>query len=133
MLINTGTPRSVQGHGISGALFGLILSSAYELANCQKGVCDKKATLKRVGKATLEGGIIAASGIAAANALGDESKSPFISALQALTFVGVGIAGVYAVDKLSQSVKNEALSASEITQKPTQTRLARHHRRRKMT
>lgn len=129
MLLNTGTPRSVQGHGVSGALFGLILSAAFELNNCKKGVIDKKAAAKRISKATLEGGIIAASGIAAANALGDESKSPILSTLQAMSYVGVGIAGVYAINKLMQSPQNSTLQINKSSQsaitKNTQKRAKR--------
>lgn len=129
MLLNTGTPRSVQGHGVSGALFGLILSTAFELNNCKKGVIDKKAAAKRISKATLEGGIIAASGIAAANALGDESKSPILSTLQAMSYVGVGIAGVYAINKLMQSPQNSTLQINKSSQsaitKNTQKRAKR--------
>lgn len=129
MLLNTGTPRSVQGHGVSGALFGLILSTAFELNNCKKGVIDKKAAAKRISKATLEGGIIAASGIAAANALGDESKSPILSTLQAMSYVGVGIAGVYAINKLIQSPQNSTLQINKSSQsaitKNTQKRAKR--------
>lgn len=129
MLLNTGTPRSVQGHGVSGALFGLILSAAFELNNCKKGVVDKKAAAKRISKATLEGGIIAASGIAAANALGDESKSPILSTLQAISYVGVGIAGVYAINKLMQSPQNSTLQINKSSQsaitKNTQKRAKR--------
>lgn len=102
MIIDTGTPRSVKGHAVSGALFALMLSSAYEYAGFKAGQKDKKLIGKNIAKATLEGGIIAASGIAAANELGSSNKSVLRSSLEALGYVSVGIAGVYALNKFMQ-------------------------------
>lgn len=102
MIIDTGTPRSVKGHAVSGAFFVLMLSSAYEYASYKAGQKDKKSISKSIAKATLEGGIIAASGIAAANALGNSDKGAFRSALEALTYVSVGAASVYALNQFMQ-------------------------------
>lgn len=102
MIINTGTPRSVKGHAVSGAAFAFMLSSAYEFAKYQQGQKDKQLIAKNIIQATIEGGIIAASGIAASNTLGDRSKTPIRSSLEALAYLGVGIAGVYAVNKIAQ-------------------------------
>ena len=103
MIIDTGTARSVKGHAVSGAFFAFLLSSAYEYASLKDGQKDKKDAMKNIAKATLEGGIIAASGIAAANALGDSEKGAFRNALEALGYVSVGVASIYALNKFTQA------------------------------
>lgn len=103
MIINTGLARSVKGHAVSGALFAFMLSSTYEYMGYKEGKKDKKLITKNIAKATIEGGIIAASGIAASNALGDKTKSPLLNSLEALTYVGVGIASIYALNKFTQN------------------------------
>lgn len=102
MIIDTGTARSVQGHAVSGALFAFMLSSAYEYMGFKEGQRDSKRLAKNVAKATIEGGIIAATGIAAANALGNSEKGALRSTLEAIGYVSVGIAGVYALNKFTQ-------------------------------
>lgn len=123
MILDTGTPRSVKGHAVSGAIFALVLSSAYEYA--KKGQKDKKALAKRIAKASIEGGIVAASGIAAANALGDKDKGAFRNAFEALLCVGAGIAGVYAVDKIMSGEKIALLD----TIKPSKSPIFKPNRR----
>lgn len=103
MLINTGTPRSIKGHAVSGAIFAFMLSSSYEYFNYKQGRKDKKSATKDILRASIEGGIIAASGIGASNALGDRTKSPLRNTLEALAYVGVGFASLYALDKIMQN------------------------------
>lgn len=102
MIIDTGTARSVQGHAVSGALFAFMLSSAYEYMSFKDGQRDNKRLAKNVAKATIEGSIIAATGIAAANALGNSEKGVIRNTLEAVGYVSVGIAGVYALNKFIQ-------------------------------
>lgn len=100
MLINTGTPRSVKGHAVSGAIFAFMLSSSL---NYKQGRKDKKSATKDILRASIEGGIIAASGIGASNALGDRTKSPLRNTLEALAYVSVGFASLYALNKIMQN------------------------------
>ena len=60
MIINTGMPRSITGHALSGGVIALILSGAYEILKVQKGEISQKEALKNTAVATLEGGIIKA-------------------------------------------------------------------------
>lgn len=103
MLINTGTPRSVKGHAVSGAIFAFMLSSSYAYLNYKQGRKDKKSATKDILKASIEGGIIAASGIGASNALGDRTKSPLRNSLEALGYISIGFAGLYALNKIMQN------------------------------
>lgn len=187
MILNTGKPRSVVGHAVSGAFFALILNAANslesgynkafaddefkdkmpskdaefsqkngensqksgvlarkkgeksgvliqknhtkdgknELINAQNSLENgienaefshkkgKKSTAKALIKASLEGGIIAASGIAAANALGDKRKSPLNSTLSAIFCVGAGVAGLYALNQLLNGEKFTLLNSKK--------------------
>lgn len=103
MIINTGTPRSVKGHAVSGAIFAFMLSSSYEYMIYKRGQKDAKNSAKKIIRASLEGAIVAASGIAASNALGDRTKSPLRNSLEALSYVSMGIAGIYVVNKFTQN------------------------------
>lgn len=103
MIINTGTPRSVKGHAVSGGIIALMLTSANEYLKYEHKKVDKKEVAKNIIKASAQGALITASGIAAANALGNGSKSGIRSGIEALAYVGVGIAGVYAINKLAES------------------------------
>lgn len=100
MIVNTGAKRSVVGHAFSGAFIGFILSSAYGYSKYKNGEIDKNIAIKNTIKATIEGGIVTASAIAATNAIGDINKTPLQSTIEAVSYVGVGIAGVYGVDKI---------------------------------
>ena len=98
MLINTGTPRSIQGHIISGSVIGLVLSGATEYANYQQNKITKQEALNNTLKAALQGGIITAAGIGAANAIGDNTKSPIQNTLEAGAYIVVGMAAIYAIN-----------------------------------
>lgn len=104
MVINTGTPRSISGHAVSGAIIGLMLSGAYEYNKYKKGEVSKSQAIRTTLQATLEGGIITASGIAATNALGNVAKKPLQNTLEALSYVALGVAGVYGVQQLFSAI-----------------------------
>ena len=116
MILDTGTPRSVKGHAASGAFIAFVLTAAKEYA--KTGQKDKRSLAKTLIKAALEGGIITASGIAAANALGDKDKGGFRNVFEALFCVGAGIAGVYAVDKFMSGEKIALLDAIKPSKAP---------------
>lgn len=100
MIINTGMPRSIAGHALSGGVIALILSGAYEYSKVQKGEISQKEALKNTAIATLEGGIITACGIAAANSLGS-TQSPLKNLLEAATLVAIGMASIYGIQTLA--------------------------------
>lgn len=100
MIVNTGAPRSIVGHAVSGAIIGLMIGGAYGYSRYKKGEIDKNTAIKNTLKSTIEGGIITASGIAASNAIGDSSKSPARSMFEALSYISIGIAGAYSVNNV---------------------------------
>ncbi|MGP1450616.1 MAG: hypothetical protein ACTTJS_05785 [Wolinella sp.] len=110
MVINTGTPRSVMGHFVSGSLAALLISSASNYRRVKNGELDiQKAgidTLKR----TLQGGVVAASAISAANHIGKNNGY-----FQALASLSVGMASVYAIERGAELI--ESNKTKKITHK----------------
>ena len=94
MTINTGSPRSVTGNMISGALAAGMVATALSYAKYKKAEFSKEEAIKQSLKLTLQGGLATGSAIAAANALG---RSSWLGVLGSLS---VGIAGIYGVEKL---------------------------------
>jgi len=92
--INTGTPRSVAGNMISGALAAGMVATALSYTKYKQAELSKEEAIKQSLKLTLQGGIATGSAIAAANALGRNSWLGLLSSLS------VGIAGIYGVEKL---------------------------------
>ncbi|MDR0761687.1 MAG: hypothetical protein LBF13_01410 [Campylobacteraceae bacterium] len=84
--IDTGTPRSVTGHFVSGLLTAGIL--AY------KSNSGKKITLKKGVKIAVQSGAAAASAIAATNYIG---HSKYFNAAVSLA---VGVGALYLIEKL---------------------------------
>lgn len=94
MTINTGTPRSVTGNLVSGALAAGMVATALAYTKYKQGELGKEEAIKQSLKLSLQGGIATGSAIAAANALG---RSSWLGVLGSLT---VGVAGIYGVEKL---------------------------------
>ena len=101
-VIDTGEPRNVIGHMVSGAVASAIVSGSInykkikdEQISSQDGITD---TIKK----TSQGAIATASAIATANYLGQKG-----GLLKALSAVSVGILGVYAVEKLDDKLKDK--------------------------
>ncbi|CAM2916888.1 hypothetical protein [Helicobacter burdigaliensis] len=110
MIINTGTPRSVSAHLLSGALMGFMVGGVYEY-NKLKNAKDKKqaqnTAIKNTLKMTLEGGIVSACAIGAVNAISVSNKTPMQNILEASMFLGAGALGVYAISKTFNNNKKE--------------------------
>lgn len=94
MRIDTGAPRSVMGHFVSGSVASLIMSGVVNYRRVEQGKMGSKEAGIDTLKKTLQGGILAASAVATANHLGTPS-----SFLKALTTLSVGVACVYGVEK----------------------------------
>jgi len=92
--INTGTPRSVTGNIVSGALAAGMVATALAYTKYKQGELGKEEAIKQSLKLSVQGGIATGSAIAAANALG---RSSWLGVLGSLT---VGVAGIYGVEKL---------------------------------
>jgi len=100
--INTGEPRNVVGHVVSGAIASAIISGTINYKKATRAKISTSEAVKDTVKKTAQGGIATGSAIAAANFLGQPN-----GLLKALTAVSVGMAGIYAIevldDKLSET------------------------------
>jgi hypothetical protein len=101
-MIDTGTPRSVLGHVVSGTIASAAIAGGMHYNQVQKGTLDKKAAIRTTIKLSLQGGVATGAAIAAANHLG---KSNFFGVLSALS---IGVAGVYAIEKINDYVQEKA-------------------------
>ncbi|MFV0481311.1 MAG: hypothetical protein ACK5LP_04945 [Campylobacteraceae bacterium] len=93
--INTGTPRSVTGNAISGAFAASIIAAGISYNYALNKKISKKDVAKKSIKLGLQGGVATGSAIAATNYIGNKQY------LKSLLALSVGLAGVYAVDKIS--------------------------------
>ncbi|AFL68888.1 hypothetical protein [Sulfurospirillum barnesii] len=93
-IINTGEPRNVVGNAISGALASGMVASALNYNQYKQEKIDKETAIKNSLKLTVQGGIVTASAIAAANYVGNNNI------LGVLTAVSLGAMGVYGVEKV---------------------------------
>ncbi len=117
VVIDTGAPRNVLGHIISGAVASAIVSSTINYKKVKDEKIDKKEALRDTVKKTSQGAIATGAAIATTNYLGEQG-----GLLKAMTALSVGIAGIYAVelidDKLNgtpvlEEVKEELLEEGE--------------------
>ncbi len=106
LAIDTGTPRSVQGHIVSGALASLVVAGAVNYNKYKKDEITKCEAVRDSLKLTLQGAVATSSAIAAANYIGEGAV------LKTLSAVSVGFAGVYAVEKLSEFLEKRATCSS---------------------
>ncbi len=104
IVINTGEPRNVLGHIVSGAVASGIISSAINYKKLKENEITSKDAIKDTVKVTSQGAIATGAAIATANYLGQPNG--FFKALAAAT---VGVAGVYAVEKLDEKINDKNL------------------------
>lgn len=104
--INTGTPRSVAGNLVSGALAAGMVATALSYTKYKQAQISKEEAIKQSLKLTVQGGIATGSAIAAANALGRNSWLGFLGSLS------VGIAGIYGVEKFYAKTCDQVLDAA---------------------
>ena len=111
-LLDTGEPRNVIGHIVSGAVASAVVSGTINYKKAKDGeITTQEAVNDSVKKAT-QGAIATGTAIATANYVGQSGGF-----FKALTAISVGIAGIYAVevldDKLKQSYQPEMIEDSE--------------------
>jgi hypothetical protein len=104
--INTGTPRSVAGNMISGALAAGMVATALSYMKYKQSELSKDEAIKQSLKLTLQGGIATGSAIAAANALG---RNSWLGLFGSLT---VGVAGIYGIEKLYAKTCTQTIDVS---------------------
>ncbi|MCV6608056.1 MAG: hypothetical protein OIF32_07590 [Campylobacterales bacterium] len=106
-MINTGEPRNVTGHVVSGAAASAIVATGLNYSKYKKEEISKEEAIKNGVKLTVQGGIATGSAIAAANYLGQGKTLGFLSAL------AVGALGVYSVEKISEKIEEQKLIEEE--------------------
>lgn len=102
LTVDTGAPRNVTGHIISGALASGAVASGINYNKYKSGEVEKNKAINDSVKLTVQGGIATGSAIAAANYIG---KGNWLGMLGA---VALGAAGIYASEKIAQTLEDKA-------------------------
>ena len=101
--INTGTPRNVLGHVISGARASAVISGALNYKKYQNGQIKKCEAIKDTTKKATQGAIVTGSAIATTNYIGEGNY------LRALTSASIGMAGIYALEIIEEKLEQKYL------------------------
>lgn len=109
MLLDTGAPRSVLAHAVSGGVAGLILGGVVGYGKYKSGKILQQDALKHAIKAGLEGALVSACAIGAANSLGS-NKQVTSNLLESGAYLALGLAGTYAIQNLGFLTTQKKLS-----------------------
>lgn len=101
MELNTGEPRNVLGHIVSGAIASSIISGGVNYNKVKKGEISKEEAIKDTIKLTSQGAIATGTAIATSNYLGQKN-----GLLKALTSASIGLVGIYAIEKIDDTLSN---------------------------
>lgn len=109
-LINTGEPRNVLGHIVSGAVASAIVSGSINYKKVKNEEICPKAAVKDTVKRTSQGAIATGAAIATANYLGQKG-----GLFKALSAASLGMAGIYALEMMDEKIseKYAAVACSE--------------------
>lgn len=107
-IINTGDPRSVAGHVVSGAIASAIVSGAVNYKKIQCGEIEKSDAVRDTLKKSAQGGIATGAAISAANHIGTGDW------FKALSSMSVGIASLYAVELVDSQLKQNAIEEDDL-------------------
>ena len=105
LTINTGTPRNVLGHVISGAVASAIISGAINYKKTKSREISKKDAIKDTIKRTSQGAIVTGSAIATANYLGQKG-----GLFKAITAASIGMMGIYAIEVIEEKLDQKYLT-----------------------
>ncbi|RXJ99552.1 hypothetical protein CRU98_05865 [Arcobacter sp. CECT 8986] len=97
-IINTGEPRNVVGHIVSGAVASAVVSGTINYKKAKDAKISSKDAVKDTVKKTAQGAIATGTAIATANHIGQGGW------LKALTALSVGMAGIYAVEVIDEKL-----------------------------
>ena len=93
--VDTGTPRHVFGHAVSGAVSVGVVSGIANRARCKKEEINRQEALRSTLKDALIGGVATATAVSVANNLGSPQKSLF----QTLGSLVLGAGAIYTIEK----------------------------------
>lgn len=108
--IDTGAPRHIYGHAVSGAVAVGVVSAIVNAKKVKEEKVTKQEAIRDTLKSSIVGGIATATAVSVANNLGDPKKSIF----QTLGSLALGAGAVYAIEKASDlQVKKELVKEEE--------------------
>jgi len=109
-LINTGEPRNVLGHIVSGAVASAIVSGTINYKKVKEEEISQNEAIKDTVKRTSQGAIATGAAIATANYIGQKG-----GLFKALTAASIGMAGIYAIEVIDEKLeaKYDAVSHDE--------------------
>lgn len=98
-IINTGDPRNVLGHIVSGAVAAAVVSGTINYKKVKEGELNKNAAIKDSIKKTSQGAIATGAAIATANYVGQSG-----GLFKAMTAASIGMLGIYAIEVLDEKL-----------------------------
>ncbi|AXX87920.1 hypothetical protein AMRN_2208 [Malaciobacter marinus] len=101
-LINTGEPRNIMGHIVSGAVASAVVSGTINYKKAKEKKLSSNEAIQDTVKKTAQGAIATGTAIATANHIGQQGGF-----LKALTAFSVGMAGIYAVEVIDDKLNNK--------------------------
>ena len=105
IVIDTGTPRNVLGHVISGAVASAVVSGAINYKKAQNKQITKSDAIKDTIKRTSQGAIATGTAIATANYIGQKG-----GLFKAFTALSVGMMGIYALEIIEEKLDQKYLT-----------------------
>ena len=102
--IDTGEPRHIQGHFVSGAVATGVVAGALNYQKQKSGEITLKESLSNTARLSVQGGIATASAISTANCMG---RGNWLGACISLS---VGALGVYATEKFYDKVDQKQIA-----------------------
>lgn len=109
VVINTGEPRNVVGHIVSGAIASALVSGTINYKKVKDEKISTGEAISDTVKLASQGAITTGAAIATANYLGQ--KGGFLKALYALS---IGMAGIYAIEVFDEKYKKTIVEKNEI-------------------
>lgn len=98
-IINTGEPRNIIGHIVSGAVASAIVSGTINYKKVKDEEISPKKALKDTVKRTSQGAIATGAAIATANFIGQKG-----GLFKAFTAASIGMAGIYALEVIDEKL-----------------------------
>ncbi len=108
VLINTGEPRNILGHIVSGAVASAIISGTINYKKLKDEKISSNDAIKDTVKRTSQGAIATGAAIATANYIGQ--KGGFFKALSAAS---IGMAGIYALEVIDEKLEFTGIPKKE--------------------
>lgn len=102
MILDTGMPRSLSAHAVSGAAAGLITAGIANYQRYKSGSISQSQALGNTLKGTAQGALLGVCTIGIANALGSP-KGALSNIAESSAYLLVGVAGSYALENMDFS------------------------------